>query len=334
MARSSTGETDPVVRKAQLTGGSTFTVSLPKDWAEGQDLEAGSELWLYALEDRVVVAPAARAADGTEATVAADGLAGEALARRIRAAYTAGAEAIAVTARDGLDDDQHRTATRTLEGLVGLDVGRGTDGTVEARSLLDTADVSLAQTLAQLRRVTTSMHADAAEAVATGDADRAATVRRRRGDVDRLVALVHRQFAGALVDVTEVERLETDRAAAFRQFRTARRLGSVATHGAAIAALVPSDDGTGPPAPVPSAVRDAGGQLSDLVAAALDGPPEVAERERAALTERVDDLERAVRGGGVDPVRLGRITERYASAGRTATGLTTVCDPVTDSGDH
>ena len=259
---------------------------------------------------------------------------GEGLARRIRAAYTAGSEAIEVTACDGLDDDQHRTATRTLEGLVGLDVGTAANGAVNARSLLDTTEVSLAQTLAQLRRLATSMHADAAEAVATGDADLTATVRRRREDVDRLVALVHRQFASALVDVAEVERHETDRATAFRHFRTARRLGAVATHGGAIAGLAPSGDGTGPPAPVASAVRNAGDQLGDLVAAALDGAPAVAERERSALEERVDDLERAVRGGGVDPVRLGRVTERYASACRTAAELTTVCDPVTDSGDH
>ena len=325
--------TEPVVRKAQLTGGSTFTVSLPKDWAEAQGLQAGAELWLYALEDRVVVAPAAREPAGQAVTVDADCLDGAALARRLQVAYTAGYETIAVSAAGGLDGDRRRTAARTLGELVGLDVDRGaTDGLV-ARSLLDTTEVSPTQTRAQLRRLATAMHEDAATALVDGDAGLAATVRRRRADVDRQVALLTRQFTGALVDVTELERLRTSRETAYRHARAARELGRIADQAAAIAALAVPDDGDGAtpngrgeplPDPLAAAVREACDALLGLLTAALEGPADAVEPRRRALEAAVGAAERTSREAAVDGIRIGRATARYRQAGSVAEELAAV----------
>ncbi len=40
-------EYEPVERKVQLAGNSTFVVSLPKEWARAQDLESGASMYLY-----------------------------------------------------------------------------------------------------------------------------------------------------------------------------------------------------------------------------------------------------------------------------------------------
>ncbi len=49
--------TDPIERKVQLTGNSTFVVSLPKEWALEQGLESGASMYLYPHDDRVIAAP-------------------------------------------------------------------------------------------------------------------------------------------------------------------------------------------------------------------------------------------------------------------------------------
>jgi predicted acyl esterase len=41
-------------RKVQVTGGSTYTVSLPKDWATENDVSAGSAVALYPEDDVLV----------------------------------------------------------------------------------------------------------------------------------------------------------------------------------------------------------------------------------------------------------------------------------------
>ena len=44
-------------RKVQVTGGSTYTVSLPKSWATDQGIEAGSEVEFYPEEGSLFLTP-------------------------------------------------------------------------------------------------------------------------------------------------------------------------------------------------------------------------------------------------------------------------------------
>ncbi|MEF8776198.1 MAG: AbrB/MazE/SpoVT family DNA-binding domain-containing protein [Haloarculaceae archaeon] len=315
--------TDPIVRKAQLAGGSTFTISLPKHWAERQSIERGSDVYLYPLEDRVVVAPVALAPETHSTTIAADDVDEVALTRRIRAAYAAGNDSIAVSATDGLGADERRLATRRLRDLVGFDVTTTRNGRVEARSLLDTAEVSLAQTVAQLRRLTTSMHLDAARAIAENDVERVATVDGQAADVDRQVALVHRQFTRALADVATLEHLETDRLTAFHHYRSATHLGDIAAHATAIACRAEDEQSERPPAAVGDALQIVAARLHDLVAAALDTPDGEFERGREEFEAVTAELEAVLADADVASVRYGRIVGRYRAAAATAATIAT-----------
>ncbi|MDX1745320.1 MAG: AbrB/MazE/SpoVT family DNA-binding domain-containing protein, partial [Halobacteriales archaeon] len=44
-------------RKVQITGGATYTVSLPKDWARANGVEAGSAVAFYPDGETLVLAP-------------------------------------------------------------------------------------------------------------------------------------------------------------------------------------------------------------------------------------------------------------------------------------
>ena len=54
MTANANGNAEPVERKVQLTGGSTYTISLPKEWATTNDVETGTPLVLYPSDDRLV----------------------------------------------------------------------------------------------------------------------------------------------------------------------------------------------------------------------------------------------------------------------------------------
>ena len=312
MAHTDVSAADPIVRKVQLAGGSTFTVSLPKEWARSQSLEAGSELRLYALEDRIVVAPAVDVPATESVTIQADDLGVDALRRRVRAAYTTGGDEIRVTATDGLSPEQRQAATEALTGLVGVEVERGGEAPLVARSMLDADAVSLEQTLRQLRRQALAMYREAIEAVLEADAALAASVERRIVEVERFVALVGRQFHAALVDVGEVERLETGRATAFRYDRTARALGEVGRD-AAVVARVAREQSSPPADPVAEAITDLGAGVRSVLADALHDDPATVVQGQADVAESLAALDEALETAtDSDAFRYGRLRERVA----------------------
>jgi phosphate uptake regulator len=320
MASPSTAAAEPVRRKVQLSGGTTFTVSLPKAWAEARGLEPGSALRLYPLEDRVVVAPDGNTVAGRSATIRADGLAPDALAGHVRAAYTVGCDDITITGPDGLASDQRRVAADTLAGLVGLEVDRGDPDGVAAHSMLDASAVSQVQTLRQLRRLALSTYREAVDAVCQDDAELAASVQRRTPDVDRFVALLARQFHGALVDVGEVERLDVGRATAFRHYRTAQQLGAIARDAAAVAAVADAQSSP-PPEAVAEHLRACGGCVRDRLGEVLSDDADSTGVNRQALADATDALADAIGATtapdahhyGRLPARL-RTTERALAA--------------------
>ena len=283
-------ETGPTERTVQLAGGSTFTVSLPKEWAQARGVTPGTGVVVYPFDDRLVVAPDDDDDERT-AVIEADHLEAPALRRRIRGAYAAGADVIEVRSKTGFTSSTRRTATETVAGLVGVEVAAETETGLTVRSLLDPAEVSLSDTIDQLRGLVVPMHREAVEAVVTDDAAFAERVADRDDDVDRLFALVSRQFYRVLADVREADHLESDRLGAFTAFRTARYLERVADHAERVAGVAERQSGAPEPA-VADDLESLGADARAVLTAALNGDIDDALRQRAALREDLDALDR------------------------------------------
>ncbi|MFB6201106.1 MAG: AbrB/MazE/SpoVT family DNA-binding domain-containing protein [Halorhabdus sp.] len=84
-------------RKVQLSGGTTYTVSLPKTWATEHGIEAGSVLALHPNDDGSLLIEATDDRANTSRSIAVDvsGTAEDALRERISALHAV----VAVTER-------------------------------------------------------------------------------------------------------------------------------------------------------------------------------------------------------------------------------------------
>ncbi|UWG46351.1 Phosphate uptake regulator [Halanaeroarchaeum sp. HSR-CO] len=223
-------------RKAQLTGGSTFTVSLPKQWATDIDLETGDTIRLFPRDRTLIIQPAEDVTDRWAIEVDVGDRSPAEIQRTVQALYTTGFNSMTLSSARGIGEEA-RTIRAVARKFIGLETIESTDQTVTLQSLLDSATVSVEQSTVQLTQVALAMHADAIEALLHGDDELADLVAERDDQVDRLYAMITRHFQRSLVDLQETEELSLDQSTLYDYQTTARQLERVGDHAEKIAGL-------------------------------------------------------------------------------------------------
>ncbi len=220
-------------RKVQVTGGSTYTVSLPKTWATENGVSGGSVVEFHPEDDTLLLTPR-REEEKTEGILDITGLEGEELTRAVITMYVSGFDVITLeTSR--VTADQRRTIREAAQGLVGLEVIGETSEHVRLQDLLDSSELSLHSAITRMRLVATTMLGDAVTALVDNDDDLATDVVQRDDDVDRLWAMVSRVFRSVLRDPGAAAEIGQNRETCFDYHSSARQLERVADHSAKIA---------------------------------------------------------------------------------------------------
>ena len=273
-------------RKVQLTGGSTYTVSLPKEWAKQQGIEPGVTVDLHPHDGQLVVTQGRASDDLRRVTIQTAEHDEETLARAVGAAYVGGADEIVLEIAD--DTGDRRAATEAIRRFVGLEVMNEDERTLTARTMLDSPDLPPRRAIAQMRRTAVEMHSEAVAAVVAADGDQARRVGPEDDTVDRLFALVSRAFQRSLVDpATPVRR---DGHSSFEHYTAARQLERVADHAEKMATIA-DQLGSPPPAELADAIESHGAAsravVEDSLAGLLDGS---SEGHLVGVVEEADGL--------------------------------------------
>ncbi|SDK84214.1 phosphate uptake regulator PhoU [Natronorubrum texcoconense] len=236
-------------RKVQVTGGSTYTVSLPKSWATENGVSSGSTVEIYSDDDTLLVTPQ-RETDHQEGTLEIATLEDEQLIRAVLTMYVSGFDIIRLEA-GRITTDQRRAIRSAVQGLVGVEVVEEGSGSVVVQDLLDSAELSIVNAVSRMRLIATSMLADAVTALVENDDDIARDVIERDDDVDRLFLVVSRIFRATLRSPRAAEGLGVSREDCFDFHSSARQLERVADHAVKISQLARKLDD------VPEGVADA-----------------------------------------------------------------------------
>ena len=287
-------------RKVQVTGGSTYTVSIPKDWATENGIEAGSTVGFHPDGDTLVLT---RETDTgpTEGELDISSLEGDELIRAVMTMYVSGFDVIALSA-DRITTEQRRFIRDATANIAGLEVLEETSDRVVLQDLLDSSELSIHNAITRMRLIATSMLKDSVTAVVENDEDFARDVIGRDSDVDRLWYLVSRIFRATLRSPIAAEELGLPRETCFDYHSSARQLERVADHAANIGQV--SLDFAEVPPEVGSAIQDlhreAAAVIEDAMDALLEEDPDDATRlanearnsvlEIDEYTRRVDEL--------------------------------------------
>jgi phosphate uptake regulator len=288
-------------RKVQLSGGTTYTVSLPKSWANEQGVESGSVLALHRNGDgTLLVEPTAdRETEERTATVDVGTDDETALRHRIRAAHTVGVDTFTLVDRTGHPDDRRQVVEDAIRDLSGFEVLESSETRIRLTSLIDAENVDVRKSTLRLQLVMLSMHRDAVTAAVEDDRELARRVVRRDDEADKLLAMVTRYFRRSLSDLSEVEKLDRTRDELFEYYYTARQLERVADHAEKIAEFALELDVTVPASYASELSRcgdEARGVVEDaasvvLEGAGIDGAVDALER-RDHLIEDLDGFDR------------------------------------------
>ncbi|WP_330633138.1 phosphate uptake regulator PhoU [Halocatena halophila] len=226
-------------RKVQLSGGTTYTVSLPKTWAIEQNIEAGVGLQLYPQPNgslRIETAPNDRARDRT-ATVSVRSIDAGALTRTIEAFYLVGVDSISLIDETNADRAFQRTIAGAISELSGLEILETTEERVVLQNLIDAGSLSVHKSVLRLNHIALAMVRDAIDALLTGDTTLRDAVVGRKTESEKLFGAVLRFFWRSLSNLQAVERLGTSRTELFGYAFLARQLERVADHAVTIAQL-------------------------------------------------------------------------------------------------
>jgi phosphate uptake regulator len=232
-------------RKVQLSGGTTYTISLPKAWAREHGIDAGSVLRLHPESDGTLLVEAAAGATGVEREARIDVATRnvEAVRETVHALYTLGHDTFSLVDKTGHPDERVKAVTQLVGGLSGLELLERTDTELTLKNLIDADNVSIRKSVIRQHLIVLAMHRDAVEAVLSGDDSLAREVVDRDDEADKLFAVVTRYFRRSLTNLQEVEKLGESRDDMFEYYYVARQFERIADHAEKIARLETSGDG-------------------------------------------------------------------------------------------
>ncbi len=189
-------------RKIQLTGGSTYIVSLPIIWVRQNGLSAGDTVSLTVKSDRSLTVTAdSKAEEKVHRSVVEISLSGdlEDDFRTLVSNYLAGCDIMKIVSPAGFTAAERkflRDAAR--KRLMGIEIVEESGNELVLQSLLNYQEISIRKSLDSMDRIISSMLEDVLRALEEHDIDLAKDVIQRDDDVDRFYLLIVRQLRAAL----------------------------------------------------------------------------------------------------------------------------------------
>ncbi len=250
-------------RRVQITGGATFMVTLPKEWAEAQKLHAGAEVELHPHGPDLLILRPHRDAHLTRGVLPLDTKTGDALMRTFISMYVAGFDIIEVRG-ERITPDQRQTIRKITQALIGPEIMEESKDSIVIHNLLNLAELSAPKTLDRIFLMVHDMFSDSVRALVEHDTELARDIAARDEDVDRLYLMLYRQFRIALGDLLAEEALGVSRVQLFDIQTVARQLERVADHAVKIAHAT-TDLKSPPPAKIADTLRKVGDHVAALL---------------------------------------------------------------------
>ena len=232
-------------RKLQMTGGSTYLVTLPKRWVTESNLKAGDVIFFARTPNgglSVQAQPSAERGPRKAVVVVDKPERREHLLRRLIAAYIAGNDILEVEFKGHHEPELRRTVREFTRMVIGPEILEETRNAIIIQDLSDPAQFSQEKCLRRMHLTIRSMHEEAMAALRNRNVALARDVMARDEDIDRLFWMTAKQFNLMLVDAGLAAKQGIDLGTSSYYRQAAKVLERIGDHAQRIASSVLSMD--------------------------------------------------------------------------------------------
>ncbi len=183
-------------RNIQKTGGSSYIVTLPKDWVLHQGLDTKGIVELSRVSSDVLIIRPSKAITVRSAALSIDYLSDSHILRELIGLYVSGADEIAVLARS-ITYEQRTLVRSVCYKLIGFELFEETSSRILLKNVASPTITAAQYTIKMLDMVSSMFH-DIVRSVETSDRKLARDIIERDVEVDRIELMILRQFNGML----------------------------------------------------------------------------------------------------------------------------------------
>ena len=226
------GPGDKDVRKVQLTGGSTYTLSLPKPWVDEMDLSPRDGIrvdWRPSGALRLTPLEMLQRQEKI-VTVHAEKLPNDSLHDHLMGAYLSGVDHIRIFYSEKQVRLFQKQIRRFLRNTRGFETMNESEGRIDLICLISAAEMPLIASINRMYSQLTSVVRDIISVASGDDAEILADIDERESEVDALLHLVERQVSIALDSHLVASSLKLTRNQAVEHSNLARSLERMMDH--------------------------------------------------------------------------------------------------------
>ncbi len=198
-------------RKVQKTGGSSFIISLPKEWINRHEIKAKDTIGIISQPDgNLLIIPYMSSEKNIKEKIfdVEEIKDPDFLFRLLIGAYIMGYNVIKVISSRKFNSDIKHTVREFSKITIGIEIEEESENSIKMKDLVDPTEMPFEKTIKRMYILANGMHEDALKALETGDKTLAKKVIEIDDDIDRLNWLVERQAHIVLRDIILCQKLD------------------------------------------------------------------------------------------------------------------------------
>lgn len=221
------------IRRVQMTGGSSFVITLPKEWVKSLNIKKNDPLGIYIQSDGTLLIsskmnqePSRKIKEFDITTICQQ----TDILRRLIGAYITGYTSIHVTSKERIPSNVRSTIRQFTQLTIGQEVIEETDTTIIIKDLLNPIEMPFERTIKRMHIIIKGMHEDILRSLKTRDKQLPLEIILRDNEVDRLHWLISRQHNIILQNISLAEKMHLTIDLASTYFLISRIIERIGDH--------------------------------------------------------------------------------------------------------
>jgi phosphate uptake regulator len=221
------------IRRVQITGGSSYVITLPKEWVKSANIRKNDPLGLLIQSDGTLLVTSKMIQKQTQRTKEFDlnKITKQTyLLRSLIGAYIAGYSSIKVKSSERIPPSVRTIIRNFTQTTIGQEVVEETDTSVTIKDLLNPLQMPFESTIKRMHILARGMHQDAMHALESSNRSLAEDILSRDNDVDRLHWLVARQHNIILRNLSLAEEMNITTGMSSTYYHISRIIERIGDH--------------------------------------------------------------------------------------------------------